>query len=61
MTYNVNPKKLRKELIGIYSDYISNDLAKRDSAKKVAAKVDGAWTGAFLLDRDVEVAIGGLV
>ncbi|GEM_PF-2709806 len=61
MIYSVDQKKLRKELISIYSRYISDDKKKNIAARKDAKKKDGAWAGVFLFERDIESAIGGLV
>lgn len=58
---NVNPKTLRRKLIRIYTDYISDDVKKNDASRKAAVKADGLWSGAFMLDKDLESGVGCLV
>jgi len=59
--FDINPKDLRKKLIVIYSDYSSDDSKFNDGAVLAAEDADGLWSGAFMLDKDLESAIGGLI
>lgn len=56
---NVDPKKLRKELIDIYSKYLSEKT--RGEAIEKAKKLDGAWPINFILNKDLEEATNGLI
>lgn len=54
----VNQEKLRKNLIDVYSDYIIDEVKAK--AVKKAKKLDGLWSGSFLLDESTEEAINNL-
>ena len=60
MTIEINPSALRKELIEIYSDYISDNEERRKEAMKKAMDLDGVWSGSFLFPAPIERALGGL-
>ncbi len=60
MVTEINPKKLRKKLIEIYSNYISDNKELVRKAEKDARDLDGMWSGSFLLPEAIENAIGGL-
>jgi len=52
----IDQDKLRAELIEVYSGY----LTKKRTAIEKAMKLDGLWSGAFLLDEDIEAALNNL-
>jgi len=60
MVIEVDLKKLKKELIEIYSDYISDNEERRKEAMKKAMDLDGIWSGSFLFPPPIERALGGL-
>lgn len=60
MTIEINQKKLREELIYIYRCYVSGNEKLIMISKEKAKNLDGLWSGAFVLEKSIEMAIGGL-
>ena len=58
MIHNINPKKIREELIKIYEKYLTKE--KKEEAISLAKEFDGLWSGSFLLEKELEEAIRGL-
>lgn len=55
---NINPQKLRKELIKVYSDFLN--LETKEKAVEKAKELDGLWSGNFLFSKEIEEAINNL-
>ncbi len=56
----INPKNLKEKLIEIYSYYLSDDEKIREKAYKKAMDIDGLWSGDFLFEPEVTLAIRSL-
>lgn len=57
-TIKVDENELRKKLIQLYLNYLKDD--KRADAIEEARKIDGLWSGAFLLSKEIETAINNV-
>ncbi len=60
MATEINPKKLKKKLIEIYSNYLSDNKELVKKAKRKAMELDGLWSGSFLFSKAIEKALSGL-
>ncbi len=60
MTIEINPEDLRKELIKVYSYYLSDDKNLREQSYKKAVDLDGLWSGDFLFRPEITTAIRSL-
>jgi hypothetical protein len=57
-TIKVNRDALREKLVKIYSNYIVGETKAK--AIENAKKLDGLWSGSFLLGEELETAINNL-
>ncbi len=60
MVFEIDPNKLKKDLIYIYECYLSSNTDLNKIAYEKAQKMDGLWSGDFLFKKPIEKAIGGL-
>lgn len=59
MVFEINPDKLKKDLIYVYECYLSENPDLNKIAYEKAQEMDGLWSGKFLFKRSIEQAIGG--
>ncbi len=60
MAIEINRENLRKELIKVYSNYLSDDKNLREQSYKKAMDLDGLWSGDFLFRPEITTAIRSL-
>ncbi len=60
MTFDINLEDLRKELVKVYSYYLSDDENLREQSYKMAIDIDGLWSGDFLFRPEITTAIRSL-
>ena len=60
MVIEIDPNKLKQDLIYVYECYLSSNTDLNKIAYEKAQDMDGLWSGDFLLKKSIEQAIGGL-
>lgn len=60
MVLEIDPNKLKKDLIYIYECYLSDNTDLKKIADEKAREMDGLWSGDFLFKKSIEQAIRGL-
>ena len=60
MVIEINPEKLKRELIYVYERYLSENKNLKEMAIEKAKEMDGLWSGDFLFEQCIESAIRGL-
>lgn len=60
MVFEINQENLKEDLIHIYSCYLSKNKDLNDLSISLAKDLDGLWSGDFILNEILELALNNL-